>query len=293
MARYGYWSPIPEYAGSVRKWGRGRNGRRLTAVVIHRMDGTLEGSDSWLKGRYSGSASTHFGVGLWNGTPQIRQWVDTANTAYGWGARPTDTPTGAARATLTNLYSGSEDLNWQVIAVEVEGFSYQAWNSATKYKVIELLKWIYRTHGNLVVLAHTDCSSKPCPGMSTFMAALPGYYANRLSNIFGSTVLPNTSVTSGVRVGGLPVNFKSRSSWTATIRAGKPRRSGASLTSPNFGNTDSNGETLELWGEVVGQSFTGNGSRWFFGPQYIGGKWRVVYIPYVDLTNRKRPGGTW
>lgn len=295
MARYGLWAPIPEWVGGTRKWGRGRNGRRITAVVIHRMDGSLEGSDSWLRRERDQfgnrlNASTHFAVGLWNGVPQIRQWVDTANSAFGWSARPTDTPTPVAVNTLTNLYSGSEDLNWQVISVEVEGWSTQAWDTRTRDKVKELLRWIYSVHGNLRVMAHTDISWKPCPGMTTFKAALPGYYGSRLGTIFGT--VPDTSTGTTTKVGGLPVNFKSRSSWRATIRAGKPRRSGATISSTNFGNTDSNGETLELWGEVVGQNF-GSGSRWFFGPQYIGGKWRVVYIPYVDLTNRKTPTGTF
>lgn len=288
MAKYGIWTPISQYVNGVPKWTPSRGGRRITAVVIHRMDGTLESSDSWLKSSASGSASTHFGVGLWNGTPQIRQWVDTAYTAWGWSARPTDTPTALAKTVLyPDIYNGSADLNWQVIAVEVEGWHYQSWNSYTKAKVIELLRWIYRTHGNLYVMAHTDISWKPCPGMTTFKAALPGYYGNRLGSIFST--LPNTSTgtttSSTYRVGGLPVNFTNRTGWKATIKAGKPRRSGASLGSTNYGNTDSNGEPFTVWGEVVGQNF-GYGSRWFFGPQYIAGKQRIAYIPLIDLSNR-------
>lgn len=191
MARYGLWTPILQYASGVPKWAVGRAGRRISAVVIHRMDGTLESSDSWLKSRYSGSASTHFGVGLWGNTPQIRQWVDTSNTAWGWAARPNDNPTPVARRTLgPSLWIGSHDLNWQVIAVEVEGWSYQNWDPRTRAKVIELLRWIYRAHGNLTVMAHTDISSKPCPGMVTFQRALPGWYGNKLANIFGSTPAP-------------------------------------------------------------------------------------------------------
>ena len=194
MARYGLWKPIPRVVGSTAKWSYGRNYRKLTAVVIHRMEGTLEGSDSYLRREYADyypyprlTASTHFGVGLWYGVPQIRQWVDTANTAWGWAARPTDTPTYVARNTLNRLYYGSEDLNWQVLSVEVEGFYYQNWNSATTQKVRELLYWIYKTHGNLTVMAHTDCSSKPCPGMTTFNRALPGFYGNTLGKIFLSS----------------------------------------------------------------------------------------------------------
>jgi hypothetical protein len=294
MARYGLWAPIPMAVGGTRKWATGRNGRRLTAVVIHRMEGSLEGSDSYLRREFADyspyprlNASTHFGVGLWGTTPQIRQWVDTANTAWGWSARPTDTPTPVAQRTLTNLYSGSEDLNWQVISVEVEGFASQPWATPTRDKVKELLRWIYKTHGNMRVMAHTDCSTKPCPGMATFNAALPGYYGNTLANLFGTTPsVPNTSTTTAGAVGGLPVTFKARSNWAATIKPNKPRRSAPKLTGvTNYGNTDSNGERLEFWGEVVGVAVSGS-TRWFFGPQYISGKWRVVYIPLVDTANR-------
>lgn len=201
--RYGVWAPIPQYASGVRKWTSGRNGRRITAVVIHRMDGTLDGSDSWLRSPYSGSASTHFGVGAmgWLNRSlrrwQIRQWVDTTNTAYGWAARPTDDPTELARRVLPpDLYDWRADLNWQVIAVEVEGFYYNQWAPGLANKVKELLYAIARAHGPLIVMAHTDCSTKPCPGMTTFKAAMPGWYGSRI-------LLPDTAAPSE-----LPLRFK-------------------------------------------------------------------------------------
>jgi hypothetical protein len=101
---------------------------------------------------------------------------------------------------------------------------------------------------------------------------------------------PSPTSPTTTTAGGLPVSFTSRYGWKATIKAGKPRRSGASVASSNFGNTDSNGEVLPIWGEVVGEDMgkygLSGGKRWLFGPQYIGGRWRVVYIPLVDLTNR-------
>ena len=188
-------APIPMFSNGVRKWSLGRNNRKITAVVIHRMDGTLDGSDSWLRSRNSGSASTHYGVGAWGWLNralkryQIRQWVDTSNSAFGWAARPTDVPTTVARNTLGgDLYNPSADLNWQVIAVEVEGFSWQPWPSGITTLVKQLLQEIARVHGPLVVMAHTDCSTKPCPGMTTFLQAMPGYYGRRLS-----TGLPDTA----------------------------------------------------------------------------------------------------
>lgn len=294
MARHGVWSPLPMWVGGTQKWHPGHNGRRLTAVVIHRMEGYLEGTDSYFRREYNWNrslrlrASTHFGIGNWNGRPQTRQWVDTNDTAWGWNARPNDVPTAVAQRTLTNLYNGREDLNWQVISVEVEGFAHQPWNPRWVPNLKSLMAFLYRAHGNLTIMVHTDTSLKGCPGLPAFKAGLPGWYGNKLANVVSGYTAPTTTTTTSaftIRAGGLPVTFTNRSNWHATIKANKPRRSGATLASPNYGNTDRDGERLELYGEVKGQDF-GAGSRWFFGPQWIGGKWRVVYIPLIDLTNR-------
>jgi hypothetical protein len=99
-------------------------------------------------------------------------------------------------------------------------------------------------------------------------------------------VKPAPAPATVVRAEGLPANmtFTSRYGWRATIIAGKPRRNGATLASANLGNTTRD-EGFPVWGEVAGQNW-GVGGRWFFGPQSIGGRWRTVYIPLVDLKNR-------
>lgn len=235
--RYGIWAPIPMWVGNTRKWSLGRNGRRITAVVIHRMEGTLDGSDSYLRREFADyypyprlNASTHFGVGAWGWLNrslrryQIRQWVDTTNSAFGWAARPTDTPTTVAKNTLGgDLGNPYADLNWQVIAVEIEGFASQPWAPGLNTKVKELLDAIARAHGPLVVMAHTDCSSKPCPGMATFLAAMPGYYGQRLS-----TGLPDTSVP---KKEGLPVRYE-RIRKTGTVIKGSKLRTAPRLDAP-------------------------------------------------------------
>lgn len=97
--------------------------------------------------------------------------------------------------------------------------------------------------------------------------------------------LPDTS-TPTITAGGLPVTFKNRTGWRAAIKAGKPRRAGATLTSHNYANTTKK-EAFTVWGEVVGQNFgTPNGTNWYFGSHYINGRDRVIYIPAIDLTDR-------
>lgn len=136
------------------------------------------------------------------------------------------------------------------------------------------------------VLGHRDYDSVNrlyCPTRYDLNALL-GKIIYRANQILG-VVAPAPSPTPTITAGGLPVTFTSRYGWKATIKASKPRRAGATLASANLGNTDSNGEPFFVWGEVKGQDF-GAGSRWFFGPQYVGGRWRTVYIPLVDLTGR-------
>lgn len=139
------------------------------------------------------------------------------------------------------------------------------------------------------VLGHRDYDSLNryrCP-TSYDLNYLLGRIINRANQILGGTSVP----TNIVRAGRLPVTFTSRSGWKATIAAGKPRRNGASTTATNLGTTDSNGESFIVWGEVAGEDMgkygLAGGKRWFFGPQYISGKWSVVYIPWVDLVNKQ------
>lgn len=189
--RYGVWAPIPQWVGGTVKWGD-RYGTRPRAIVIHRMEGSLEGSDSYLRRERADyapyprlNASTHFGVGLWNGVSQIRQWVDTMYSAFGWAATPTDVPTALARTIFKDKLTGqatwpywrsTSDLNRDVICIEVEGFADQPWHPLTTPRVKELINVLVNTYGPLWVMVHTDCSTKPCPGMATFKAAMPGYY---------------------------------------------------------------------------------------------------------------------
>ena len=135
------------------------------------------------------------------------------------------------------------------------------------------------------VLGHRDYDSINrlyCPTRYDLNALL-GKIITRAQQINAPTPTP---APVDDRVGGLPVNFKNRSGWKAKIKAGKPRRAGARLSSTNFGNTTRN-EVFYIWGEVVGDNFgTPNGTNWYFGGQYVGGKNRVVYIPAIDLMDR-------
>lgn len=141
------------------------------------------------------------------------------------------------------------------------------------------------------VLGHRDYDSinrRYCPTRYN-LDTLLGKIITRANQIKYGTTLPNTSTA--IRATGVPMaGFTNRTGWKATIRAGKPRRSAATTTASNYGNTDSNGENIPIWGEVVGEDMgkygLPGGKRWFFAPQFINNAWRSVYVPYCDLTNR-------
>lgn len=90
-----------------------------------------------------------------------------------------------------------------------------------------------------------------------------------------------------IRVSNLPMSgFRPRTGYVATIKAGKPRRNGATLGSKNLGFTTSN-KRFTIWGDIKGQDF-GYGPTWYFGPQWVNGKYEVIYIPTIDLMNVRR-----
>jgi hypothetical protein len=68
------WRPVPNFTADGQESVRG--------VVLHIMEGTLDGSDSWFRNNAS-QASAHFGVGK---DGRIYQWVDTADRAWAQAA---------------------------------------------------------------------------------------------------------------------------------------------------------------------------------------------------------------
>lgn len=65
----------------------GRFGSAIDLVVLHTMDGYLDGTDSWFNNPAS-QVSTHYGVGM---SGSIYQWVEESNTAWACGVWPVNT----------------------------------------------------------------------------------------------------------------------------------------------------------------------------------------------------------
>lgn len=285
--RYGTQAILPQYAGGERRWLGHRNGRRVTALVYHRMLGHLRGTDEWFRDYRSGTTSTHFGIGFmssvdrWLGRAQTRQWVDTNWTAYGWGWRPNDVPTAQARLALGHdLYSPTADLNWQVIHCEVEGMTFtEPWHPAFVTQAQGLERAIYAAHGPVYRLFHADCSPKNCPGATVFPYTKLGPHGARL---FAPAPKPVTPAPSGPKEG-VPLSFVNEAPRTAVIKAGKPIRNGTS-TSHTTVRTTSARTKVRLYlsdnGEILGGT-----AKWYAYPiANPNGSGHVLgWSPRIDL----------
>ena len=98
-------------------WTSGRQGFRPEAIVIHIMDGSLEGTDSWFATPQS-QVSAHYGVGR---TGRIHQYVTEQDTAWHAGRVSAPRWAGLKPGVNPNLYT---------IGIEHEGTPGIPWTDA-------------------------------------------------------------------------------------------------------------------------------------------------------------------
>jgi len=135
----------------------GRGNYRPEAVVIHIMEGTLHGTDTWFKTPAS-KVSAHYGVGK-NG--EVHQYVDELNTA--WHAGRVVNPTWALikKGVNPNLYT---------VGIEHEGHANSKWTDEM-YNASALLisaicqRWGIILDRNHIVGHHEIYAPKTCPGL--------------------------------------------------------------------------------------------------------------------------------
>lgn len=151
----------------------GRAGQRPEAIVIHVMDGTLVGTDSWFNDPVS-KVSAHYGVGK---SGAVHQYVKETDTAFHAGTvvRPT-----------WPLYRPNSNPNYYTIGIEHEGRGLNAnpWPSAQLDASLALAadiaaRWHIPIDANHIIGHHAIRASKPnCPGRGLDLAA----YIARLSH---------------------------------------------------------------------------------------------------------------
>jgi len=144
-----------QWIGSPNKQA-GRAGYRPEAIVIHIMEGTLAGTDSWFKSAQS-SVSAHYGIGQ-NG--DIHQYVAEGDTA--WHAGRTYNCTWKGRRPGVNP-------NLNTIGIEHEGQDNTAWSVQMYQASAELMadianRWSIPLDRDHVVGHREIYGHKTCPG---------------------------------------------------------------------------------------------------------------------------------
>lgn len=139
----------------------GRKSYKPEAIVIHIMQGTLYGTDSWFQSTVS-KASAHYGIGK---AGQIHQYVNEKDTAYHAG-RVNAPQWGLIRQNENGLYINPD---YYTIGIEHEGDINTEWTSEMYEASSRLiraisLRWnipLDRKH----IIGHNEIYSlKKCPG---------------------------------------------------------------------------------------------------------------------------------
>lgn len=149
---------------------------QVIGLVVHIMDGTLEGSQSWFDNPAS-EASSHFGTGK---DGELRQWVDTADRAWAQAAG------NRTYLSIENEGRGGDSLTDKQIETNAHAF---AWVGKTYGVPLKLATKVgdkglaYHALGGAAWGGHTSC-----PG-SKIIAQLPKIVA-RAKVINGEVAQP-------------------------------------------------------------------------------------------------------
>ena len=142
---------------AMRDFTRGREAPMISAIVVHVMDGTMPGTDSWFRSSAS-KVSAHYGVSL---AGDVVQWVRDEDTA--WHAGIVRRPT----AEIVRELGGNPN-DWS-LGIECEGQSDQDPPEAQVRALAELVTLLCDRHGIPLdrkhVIGHREIrADKSCPG---------------------------------------------------------------------------------------------------------------------------------
>ena len=141
-------------------------------IVLHRMLGTLLGTDGYFRGEAAGRALTDFGVGI----GRVYQWNDLRGRRAPWASGPADGVDGDGTAFFARY--GINAINRDCASVEIEGNYEMPLPVADKQRLIELVAWLADSwlgvtweqwprnrDGIHALLGHSEfTNSKICPG---------------------------------------------------------------------------------------------------------------------------------
>ncbi len=221
----------------------GRNNYTPVAIVIHIMEGSLSGTDSWFSSTKS-NVSAHYGIGI-NG--DIHQYVKETDSA--WHAGRVNAPS------WTLIKPGENGMyinpNYYTIGIEHEGNEQSDWTALMYQSSSSLVadiskRWNISLDRDHIIGHHEIYSLKTCPGFKVDLIKLISMASgNPIGNPVSSK--PQTTIQSGRATTITRLNIRS-----------KPDRSFAPL------NTVDPGIELAYDGFTIqGENVSGN-SKWYF-----------------------------
>jgi N-acetylmuramoyl-L-alanine amidase len=252
---------MPDWKGAhPLNFSAGRAGFRPEAIVIHVMDGTLDGTDSWFNDPRS-RVSAHYGVGK---AGKVHQYVKETDSAYHAGV------VSAPRWPLIKSGrngSGFINPNFYTVGVEHEGrgLAAQAWPQAQLDASVALVAEIARRWSIPIdpqhIIPHCDIRhSKPdCPG---YGVVLIDYIAAVQRRAPAASEAPQST----------PIEVSARVLRTTNIR------SAPSTQNPPL-RTAIAGDRFEATALVAGELVSGN-PRWL----------RNAAQEYIWAGNTDHPG---
>jgi len=140
---------------------KGRRNYKPEAIVIHIMQGTLYGTDSWFQSPIS-KASAHYGIGK---SGQVHQYVNENDTAY--HIRRVNAPTWSLiKEADTGLYINPD---YYTVGIEHEGDVNTEWTeemyTASSYLIRAIcLRWDIPVDRKHIIGHHEIYSLLKCPG---------------------------------------------------------------------------------------------------------------------------------
>ena len=234
---------------------RGRKSFKPEAIVIHIMEGSLAGTDSWFANKAS-QVSAHFGIGQ-NG--ELHQYVELLDTA--WHAGRVNNPTWDG--IKSNNAGAFFNPNYYTFGIEHEGIATTAWSNEIYHKSAELIANLCvdfripldRAH---VIGHHEIYSVKSCPGQKVNFNILL-----ELANQYRDLLLSPGSPAPVSNVNALtPLNFVGTSGVVRVEKNVNIRSKSPSITA-RIVSTQTIGTTLNHVGWVTnGQPINGN-RKWF------------------------------
>ncbi|HEU5430308.1 MAG TPA: N-acetylmuramoyl-L-alanine amidase [Thermomicrobiales bacterium] len=147
--------------------------RTIRGVCLHRMLGTLTGTDAWVRGGGRAAARTDFGIG----DGRIFQWTPLTGRMAPWASGPANDVEGDGVAFVRRY--GVAAVNRDLVSIELAGWYDTPVPPADWARLVDLVAWLAAVwlqvdaatwprnrEGVHALYGHYEFAAKPCPGLA-------------------------------------------------------------------------------------------------------------------------------